>query len=116
MTYDRSLADRIRAYLAAIPLLDIEEKQMFKGVTFMVNGKMLVCVSGDELMVRFDPALQDAFAELDGFRSMISGGRAYRGYGYIRPETIQREKDFSFWMKQCLDFNPKAKASGKKRK
>ena len=28
---------------------------MFRGLTFMVNGKMCVSVSGDKLMCRFDP-------------------------------------------------------------
>jgi TfoX/Sxy family transcriptional regulator of competence genes len=116
MAYDLNLADRIRAYLADVPGLDIEEKEMFKGVTFMVDGKMCVCVSGDEMMVRFDPALQDTFAEEEGFRSMVSGGRAYKGYGYISPDRIRSEKEFTFWMQQCLDFNPRAKASAKKKK
>ena len=116
MAYDLKLTDRIRAYLADVPGLDIEEKEMFRGITFMVNGKMCVCVSSDEMMVRFDPALQDTFAEQQGFRCMISGGRVYRGYGYIGPKNIRSEKDFNFWMLQCLDFNPRAKASAKKKK
>lgn len=116
MAYDLKLADRIRAYLADVPGLEIEEKEMFRGVTFMVNGKMCVCASGDEMMVRFNPALQDTFGEQQGFRCMINGGRSYKGYGYISPDRIRSEKDFSFWMQQCLDFNPRAKASGKKRK
>ncbi|OJV20509.1 MAG: RNA methyltransferase [Dyadobacter sp. 50-39] len=116
MAYDLKLADRIRAYLADIPGLDIEEKEMFKGLTFMVNEKMCVCVSGDEMMVRFDPALHDTFAERQDFRPMTSGGRVYTGYGYISPDYVRSEKDFTFWMQQCLDFNPRAKASGKKKK
>lgn len=116
MAYDKHLADRIRAYLADVPIMDIEEKEMFKGVTFMVNGKMCVCVSGDELMVRFDPDLQEAFAEQEGFRCMVSAGRSYKGYGYVRPEHFRSDKDFDFWMKQCLAFNPRAKMTRKKKK
>lgn len=115
MAYDLKLADRIRTYLADVPGLAIEEKEMFKGLTFMVNGKMCVCVSGDELMVRFDPEWHDTFAERQDFRPMISGGRVYRGYGYIDPDYIRSEKDFAFWVQHCLDFNPRAKASGKKK-
>lgn len=59
MAYSSSLADRIRKFLATKPDLKIEEKKMFRGVTFMVNGKMCVSVSGEELMCRFDPALQE---------------------------------------------------------
>ena len=53
MAYDTKLADRIREYLAEIPNLKIEEKKMFRGLTFMVNGKMCINVSGENLMCRF---------------------------------------------------------------
>jgi len=116
MAYDHKLADRIRAYLADIPGLEIEEKEMFRGMTFMVNGKMCVSVSGDEMMVRFDPVWQDAFSERQGFRPMQMKNRLYKGYGYISPDAIRTQKEFIFWIQQCLDFNPRAKASGKKKK
>jgi len=114
MAYDTALADRIRAYLGDLPGLDIEEKEMFRGLTFMVNGKMCVSVSGDEMMVRFDPALQDRLAEEQGFRSMQMKNRLYKGYGYIDQNAIRTNKKFDYWMKLCLDFNPKAKSSKKR--
>lgn len=116
MAYDEKLADRIREYLVAVPGLNIEEKEMFRGITFMVNGKMCVCVSGDDLMVRFDPVLQDTFSEMNGFRTMLMKNREYKGYGYVSPDAIRSAKDFQFWIKQCLDFNPRAKASARKKK
>ncbi|PZR29179.1 MAG: RNA methyltransferase [Citrobacter freundii] len=116
MPYDTQLADRIREYLADLPGLDIEEKEMFRGLTFMVNGKMCVSVSRDEMMVRFDPALQAGLADRNGFREMRMKNRIYNGYGYISPDVIRGKKEFEFWMKQCLDFNPKAKASKARKK
>ena len=59
MAYDIKLADRIREYLIQFPKLKIEEKEMFRGLTFMINGKMCVCVSGENLMCRFDPDLTE---------------------------------------------------------
>lgn len=114
MPYDIHLADRIREYLITVPGLQIEEKEMFRGLTFMINGKMCISVSGDEMMVRFDPALQDVFAEKSGFRVMQMKNREYKGYGYISPDAIRNKKDFVFWIKQCLEFNPRAKASKRK--
>jgi hypothetical protein len=58
MAYDMQLAERIRNYLKEIPRLKVEEKKMFRGLTFMVNGKMCVSASGENLMCRFDPGLQ----------------------------------------------------------
>ena len=114
MAYDTKLADRLRAYLAEIPDLDLEEKEMFRGVTFMINGKMCVCVSGENLMCRFDPALQDEVAERNGFQPMVMKGREYKGYGYISPDGIRSKKDFEYFVNLCLDFNPRAKSSKKR--
>lgn len=113
MAYDEKLANRIREYLYEVPGIEIEEKEMFRGLTFMVNGKMCVSVSGDDMMVRFDPALQDQFSETEGFRTMQMKTRTYKGYGYIDAQTVRSKKNFEFWIKQCLDFNPRAKASKK---
>lgn len=115
MAYDTKLADRVRAYLAEIPKLKIKEKEMFSGVVFMVNGKMCVNVSHDNLMCRFDPASTEKLSERKGFIPMVMRGKELKGYCYVSPEGFRLTKDFQFWMKQCLDFNPKAKASKKKK-
>ena len=112
MAYNEKLVDRIREALANHP--KVEEKKMFRGVTFMVNEKMCVCVSGDEMMCRFDPASQETVAEKNGFRAMIMKGKEYKGYGYVSQEGIKSKKDFDYWINLCLAFNPKAKSSKRK--
>ncbi len=114
MAYNEKLANRIREALAHLP--DVVEKKMFRGLTFMVNGKMCVSVSGDEMMCRFDPALQDTVAEKNYFRTMIMKGRTYRGYGYISQAGIKSKKDFDYWLGLSLEFNKRAKASKKIKK
>jgi hypothetical protein len=47
MAYDINLGNRVRAFLAEIPDIEIEEKEMFAVLNFMVNGKTCVCVSGE---------------------------------------------------------------------
>ncbi|MEP7268475.1 MAG: TfoX/Sxy family protein [Saprospiraceae bacterium] len=116
MSYNTKLADRIREYLSTIPNLKIEEKKMFRGMTFMVNGKMCVCVSGENLMCRYDPELQEELAAKKGFEAMVMKNREYKGYCYINPEGYTSKKDFEFWVNQCLDFNSRAKASKKRTK
>ena len=114
MAYDTNLADRIRAYLAPIPGLEIEEKKMFSGMTFMVNGKMCVGVSHDDLMVRFDPALTDELSEKIGFRQMVMKERVYKGYGYIDASQLNKNEDFAYWVELCLAYNQHAKSAKKK--
>lgn len=113
MAYDTKLADRIRQCLADFHKLKVEEKKMFSGLTFMVNGKMCVSVSGENLMCRFDPILQEEVAEKNGFQRMIMKGREYKGYCYVSPDGYKAKKDFEYWIKLCLDFNEKAKSSKK---
>ena len=113
MTYDTKLADRIREYLAQFPKLKIEEKEMFRGLTFMVNGKMCVSVSGENLMCRFDPELTQEVAEKTGFLPMTMRNREYKGYCYVEPEGFKCKTDFEYCVNLCLDFNDRAKASKK---
>jgi len=115
MAFDTQLADRIREYLADRPELRIEEKQMFRGLTFMVNGKMCVCVSGDNLMCRFDPVMQDELAERQGYLPMQMKGKIYKGFCYVSPEGFRRRQEFNFWLDLCLAYNEQAKASRKKK-
>jgi hypothetical protein len=44
MGFDQKLADRVREALIVQKDVDLEEKTMFQGMCFMVNGKMCVCV------------------------------------------------------------------------
>ena len=114
MAYNTKSAERIRAALAH--LSDVEEKKMFRGLTFMVNAKMCVCVSGNEMMCRFDPALQEIIVEKTGFRTMIMNGKTYKGWGYISEVGMKSTKDFDYWMGLALDFNERAKATAKTKK
>ena len=113
MPYDLKLADKIREYLRRFPELEIDEKKMFGGLAFMVNGKMCVNVSGQNLMCRFDPKLQDEIAEKKGYEPMIMKGKEYKGYCYINPDGIKAKKEFEYFVTLCLEFNKVAKSSKK---
>jgi len=113
MAYDTTLADRIREYVSDFPKLKVEEKKMFRGLTFMINDKMCVSVSGENLMCRFDPALQEEVAEQRGFQTMKMKGKEYKGFCYVSPDGIKTKKNFEYWINLCLDFNERAKSSKK---
>ena len=116
MAYDIQLADRVREYLVKFPNLEIEEKKMFRGLAFLINGKMCVNISGQNLMCRFDPIQTEKLAERTGFLPMIMKGKVYKGYCYVEPTGIKSKKDFEYWINLCLDFNEKAKSSKKRTK
>jgi TfoX/Sxy family transcriptional regulator of competence genes len=116
MAYSTKLAGRIRTYLERAADLHVEEKEMFKGLAFLVNGKMCVNVSGEDLMCRYDPALEPVVAERPGFQPMIMKGKQLRGYCYVNEQGYKSKANFEYWLNLCLDFNEKAKASKKKKK
>lgn len=116
MAYNTKLADRIREYLVSFPNLTIEEKEMFRGVAFMVNGKMCVNVSGENLMCRINPDLHEEVAEKTGYQPMIMKGKQMKGYCYVNPIGFKSKKDFEYWVGLCLDFNEQAKPSKKRPK
>ena len=115
MSYDTKLADRIREYLVEFPKLKIEEKKMFSGLAFMINDKMCVNVSGDKLMCRFDPDLQEEVSEKTGYEPMVMKGKELKGYCYVEPIGFKSKKDFEYWLNLCLDYNKTAKSSKKKK-
>ncbi len=115
MAYSIKLADRIRTYLEGIPKLKVEEKPMFSGLAFLVNGKMCVNVSHENLMCRFDPEQEHEVAEQVGFQPMIMKGKQLRGYCYVSEEGYKSKANFEYWLTLCLDFNKKARASKTKK-
>src|SRR5438105_12039232 len=109
MAYNEKLTNRVRSALAH--LSKVEEKKMFRGVTFMVDEKMCISAGDDELMCRIDPALHEELIQKKGCRSVQMKGREYKGYVYVNKDAIKTKKDFDYWIELALDFNKKAKAA-----
>ncbi len=112
MAYNELLAQQIHAKLADIPL--VEEKKMFGGLTFMVDGKMCVGVINDELMVRIDPAQDGIALTKPGCRAMDMMPRPMPGFLLISATGLQTDSDWQFWLGLALNFNKTAKPSKKR--
>ena len=113
MAYNTKLADRIREALVHLP--DVEEKEMFRGVCFMVNGKMCVCVSGDEMLCRIGADEMENALENNYCRQMIMAReKPSKDFVFVSEEGFHHKRDFDHWIKLSLDFNPNAKSSKKK--
>lgn len=113
MAYSEVLADRVRELLAHLP--HVQEKKMFRGVSFMVNDKMCVNISLDRLMCRIDPAIHDSLVEREGCVTVNMRGRDLKGWMYVDEDVLRTEKDLRFWVDLAIAFNKDAKASVKKK-
>ncbi len=103
--------DRVRAALARVRR--VQEKHMFGGTTFMVNGKMCISVGKTRFMFRIDPEMHDDLVGKNGSRTVKMKGRAYRGFVHIDTPRLGAKKDFDFWVALALDYNKKAKRAAK---
>ena len=115
MAFDTQLADRIH-HLLSLKKVPFEEKEMMGGIAFMVNEKMCVGVNKDELMGRIDPAMSDMAFSKTGCRPMDFTGRPMKGWITVDPSGTESDKQLDYWVQLCLDFNPKAKKSAKRKK
>ncbi|MHA7247007.1 TfoX/Sxy family protein [Arthrobacter tecti] len=103
---DWELADRIRDALATQGV--VREKKMFGGLSFMVNGKMVVSVRRDgDLLVRVDPRRSAELLALSGARPAVMGADRPMGDGWISvgPEATATGEGLSFWVGVALEYN-----------
>ena len=114
MPYSEKLADRIRESLADAG--ELEEKKMFRGMCFMLNGKMCICVAENEMMCRVAPDKYEEALEKNGARPMVHGGKTMKGFVFVDEDAIKTKVSFDYWVKLALAFNKDAKASKPKRK
>lgn len=113
MAYDEKLADRIRQ--AVGPRSGVTEKKMFGGLAFLLDGKMFVGVSKDELMVRVGPEGHDAALAKANVRPMDFTGRPMKGYVFVRAKGVKSTKDVKRWVDQAAGFVATVKSGVKKR-
>jgi len=102
MAYDQSLAQRIRAELNKLP--DLQEKKMFGGVGFLVQGNMACGVHGEELIVRVGPQRYDEALSQPHTRPFDMTGRPMSGWVMVTPEGYETESDLRSWVRQGVEF------------
>ena len=114
MAYDELLADRIRNILSDKKVASREMKMM-GGLCFMVDEKMCLGIVKNSLMARIGTSAYEAALSKKGVQPMDFTGRPMKGYVFIDPIAVDLDKDLEFWIQKCLDFNPHAIASKKKK-
>ena len=96
MAYDLALAARISALLKG--RRGVEEKRMFGGVCFLVQGNMCCGVAGKKLMVRVGPAGYEAALQASHARPMDLTGRPLRGFVFVMPQGLRGQKALKAWV------------------
>lgn len=103
MAYDEDLANRIRELVAAER--GVDEKRMFGGLAFLINGNMSVAVSGQGgLMVRVPPDDTAKLLERAHVAPMIMAGRETRGWLRVSLEGVKTKRQLQGWVKRGVDY------------
>lgn len=103
MVYDEGLADRIRAALPALAGGVIEERKMFGGIAFMLEGHLCCGIAKGELLVRLGPvgareALSDPHAH-----PMEFTGRPMRSMILVRSDALG-DAELQDWVDRAVEF------------
>jgi TfoX/Sxy family transcriptional regulator of competence genes len=103
MAYDEDLANRLRELLAAET--GVDEKKMFGGLGFLINGNMAVCASGrGGLMVRVPPDETADLVARDHVEPMIMAGRETRGWVRVADEGVRTTRQLKGWVTRGVAF------------
>jgi TfoX/Sxy family transcriptional regulator of competence genes len=104
MAYDEEVADRIRELLA--PQRGLDERRMFGGLAFLLDGNLTVAVSGrrEALLVRVGAdALPRALASPHA-EPAVMAGREMRGWVYVQLDGVTTKRQLSTWLARAVAF------------
>jgi len=102
MPFDEPLASRIRDSLARKK--GIEEKKMFGGVGFLLNGNMLGGVWKGFLIARLGPEAGDDALLEPHVREFDITGKAMKGWVMVEPERIEEDDQLKGWIQRATKF------------
>jgi hypothetical protein len=100
MSYDETLADRIRAALR--DRKDITERRMMGGLTFLCAGRMCGGVLGPDLVARVGRDEMPAVLQQRHVRPMAFNGRPLIGFVCVAPEGVRRASGLRVWLDRGL--------------
>ncbi len=108
MPFDEILAERLREKLAHRK--NVQEKNMFGGLGFLLKGNMLVGIWKEALIVRlgieeFEDALMQPHA-----RKFNITGKTMRGWVMVDPPGVIEDEQLDYWIQRAWKFVAKMPA------
>ena len=102
MAFDESLAERIRQNLAR--RRNVEERKMFGGICFLLNGNLLVGVWKDSLIARLGPDEGETALLEPHVRVFDITGKPMRNWVLVEPEAIEDDDQLKSWIERAAKF------------
>ncbi|MBN8580148.1 MAG: TfoX/Sxy family protein [Anaerolineae bacterium] len=103
MAYDSKLAERIRAEVQGLPII---EKKMFGGVGYMLHGNMAVGILGDDLIVRVGVDEYESMLKRTHVKIFTMNGspKPMKGWLMVEPSGTKSAKGLAQWVKLGVEF------------
>jgi TfoX/Sxy family transcriptional regulator of competence genes len=102
MAFSELLTERIRQGLARRK--GIEEKKMFGGVGFLLNGNLLVGVWKDSLCVRLGPDQAEKALPEPHVKEFDITGRPMKGWVLVASEGVEDNAALKEWVQRAVKF------------
>ncbi len=102
MAFSEALAERIRRHL--VRRKNVEEKKMFGGSCFLLNGNMLVGVWKDFLIARLGPEQGEEALREPHVRKMDITGEPMRGWVMVEPRGVEDGERLNAWIRRAAMF------------
>jgi len=114
------LIERVRTLLGDDPR--VSEKTMFGGLTFLLDGHILVgCKKDGRVLLSVGKEHYAEALERPGAAPMVHGGRQMTGFVWVEPDAIEDDDDLNAWVAAAYRWvsqmpadDPKKKAAAKK--
>ncbi|MGD0610588.1 MAG: TfoX/Sxy family protein [Anaerolineales bacterium] len=103
MPYNLELARRIRIQIGS--LAGLEEKKVFGGVGFLLNGNMACGVNQENLVVRLDPKRSEDALAKPHVKPFSMGSRSMAGWIVVSPQGCKNDEDLKTWIREGIDYS-----------
>lgn len=114
MAYNENHAVSVRNILLEKNIL-FEEKKMFGGLAFMINGKMSCGLVKDELMIRIVESKYETALKNKDARKMDFTGKPLKGFLYVSKNVFSDDEYLSNWIDLGIEYVMSLKALKKKK-
>ena len=102
MAFDEALAERICRGLARKK--GIEEKKMFGGIGFLLNGNLFVGVWKESLVVRLGEEEGEEALKESHVKEFDITGKPMRNWVLVGPEGVQDDEQLAGWIQRAVKF------------
>lgn len=102
MAYSVSLTARIRDVMAKTR--GVEEKKMFGGVGFLLNGNLLLGVWKDSLVARLGSEQASQALKAEHVKVFDITGRPMKGWVLVEPDGVENDQQLQGWIDSALTF------------